>query len=284
MHLEQANWLVESCELFHGLRADEVLELVGELESVEYPPGKVIFSRGSHGDAFYLVLEGLVDVVVPVVGVPGKSGRAREIVVSTVGPAGFFGEIACLESEGRRTASAMARTECRLLAVPRDRFLAFLKGHPNASLAVVRYLGGRVRHYSDIYAGIRNTNDLVEERRSVRTLWERCSDYMTEWSARWSFTRANLLLWAVWLGTVGALHWFAGRSQAAAFGVNALTLWVSLQTIIMTTFILVSQKRTQEVSNLQEEQHYLAAITTRETTHFLLERLERLERRLERRG
>jgi uncharacterized membrane protein len=89
------------------------------------------------------------------------------------------------------------------------------------------------------------------------------------------------LLWALWLGTVGALHLVAGRSEAAAFGVNALTLWVSLQTILMTTFILVSQKRTQEISGLQEDQHYLAAITTRETAHLLLERLDRLERRLD---
>jgi uncharacterized membrane protein len=103
---------------------------------------------------------------------------------------------------------------------------------------------------------------------------------MTEWSAHWTFTAANLLLWAVWLGVVALLHWVARQGEAAAFGVNALTLWVSLQTIVMTTFIMVSQKRSQEIAGLQEEQHYLAAVTTRETAHLLLERLDRLERRL----
>jgi hypothetical protein len=55
--------------------------------------------------------------------------------------------------------------------------------------------------------------------------------------------------------------------------VNALTLWVSLQTIVMTTFNLVSQKRAKELSSLQEDQHHVAAITARETTQLLLEGL-----------
>jgi CRP-like cAMP-binding protein len=283
MQLEQTNQLVESCDLFRGLNTAEVMDLIGELEPVSHPVGHVLFIRGSEGKAFFIVLEGLVDMVVPVAAVLNSTsgGQSNEIVVATLGPGGFFGEIACLEPGGRRTAGAVARTACRVLPVARDRFLAFLRSHPVAALAVIRYLGGRVRHHTDVYAGIRNTNDLLDARRAGRSLWECCSDYVTEWSARWSFTGANLLLWALWLGTVGALHLVAGRSEAAAFGVNALTLWVSLQTIVMTTFILVSQKRTQEISSLQEEQHYLAAITTRETTHLLLERLDRLERRLE---
>lgn len=283
MEIEQASQLVASCDLFRGLSATEVKELIGELEPVAHPAGRTLFARGSEGKAFYIVLEGLVDVVVPVAAVfhALPAGPSNEIVVSTVGPGGFFGEIACLEPDGKRTAGAVVRSDCRILEVPRERFMGFLRSHPNAALAVIRYLGGRVRHHTEVYAGIRNTNELLGARRSGRTLWERCSDTMTDWSARWSFTRANLLLWALWLGTVGGLHLVAGRSQAAAFGVNALTLWVSLQTIIMTTFILVSQKRTQEISSLQEEQHYLAAVTTRETAHLLLERLDRLERRLE---
>jgi len=284
MELDQASQLLESCELFRGLSAAEVADLTGELEPADYPAGHVLFARGSEGNAFFIVLQGLVDVVVPVAAMlhSKPSGPSSEIVVATVGQGGFFGEIACLEPEGKRTAGAVVRTECQVLPIPRERFLAFLRNHPNAALAVIRYLGGRVRQHTDVYAGIANTNELVGAQRSGRSLWARFSDTMTDWSAHWSFTGANLMLWTLWLGTVGMLHLVLRRSEAAAFGVNALTLWVSLQTIVMTTFILVSQKRTQEISSLQEEQHYLAAITTRETTHLLLERLDRLDRRLDR--
>jgi uncharacterized membrane protein len=259
------------------------MELVGELEPISHPAGKTLFVRGSEGDVFFIVLKGMVDMVVPVAAVlkSTASGPSSEIVVATVGPGGFFGEIACLEVDGRRTAGAVVRLECQLLPVPRDRFLDFLRRHPGAALAVIRFLGGRVRHQTDVFAGIRNTNDLLDAQRAGRTFWERCSDLFSDWSARWTFTAANLILWAFWLGSVGLLHWVYGRTLAAAFWVNALTLWVSLQTIVMTTFILVSQKRAKELSSLQEDQHYLAAITTRETTQLMLERLDRLERRLE---
>jgi CRP-like cAMP-binding protein len=283
MQTEQARQLSATCELFRGLTEAEVMELVGELEPVRHPAGKTLFVRGSEGDVFFIVLDGMVDMVVPVSAVlkSTAAGPSSQIVVATVGPGGFFGEIACLEVDGRRTAGAVVRMDCRLLPVPRERFLAFLRNHPTAALAVIRFLGGRVRHQTDVFAGIRNTNDLLDARKAGRTLWERCSDFFTEWSARWTFTATNLILWALWLGTVGMLHWVYGRSLAAAFWVNALTLWVSLQTIVMTTFILVSQKRAKELSSLQEDQHYLAAITTRETTQLLLERLDRWERRLD---
>jgi CRP-like cAMP-binding protein len=283
MQLDQARQLAESCELFRGLSGAEVMELIGELEPVSHNAGKTLFVRGSEGNVFFIVLEGMVDMVVPVAAVlkSTAAGPSNEIVVATVGPGGFFGEIACLEADGRRTAGAVARLDCLVLPVPRDRFLGFLRSHSNAALAVIRFLGGRVRHHTDVYAGIRNTNDLLDAQRAGRTFWERCSDYVTDWSARWTFTAANLALWAFWLGTVAVLHLAYGRSQAAGFWVNALTLWVSLQTIVMTTFILVSQKRAKELSSLQEDQHYLAAITTRETTQQLLERLDRWERRLD---
>jgi CRP-like cAMP-binding protein len=286
MDLDQADQLARSCELFRGLTAMEVMELIGELQPLSHSAGDVLFTRGSAGNALFIVLDGLVDLVAPVGAVleSTPTGPSTDVVVATTGPGGFFGEIACLEPDGRRTAGAVARTDCRLIPVPRDRFLSFLRSHPNAALAVIRFLGGRVRQHTDIYAGIRNTNEVLNSQRLKRTLWERFSDYVAEWSARWSFTAANLALWAGWLGTVAILHFGARRSETAAFGVYALTLWVSLQTIIMTTFILVSQRRAQEISRLQEDQHYLAAITTRETTHLLLERLERLERRLEGHG
>ncbi len=232
------------------------------------------------------MLDGLVDMVAPVTTVLASTpdGPSTDLVLATIGSGGFFGEIACLEPDGKRTAAAVARSDCQLIQIPRERFLSFLRGHPNAALAVIRFLGVRVRQYTNLFAGLRNTNEVLNTQRSSRTLWERCSDHFAEWSARWSFTATNVTLWVMWLGTVAALHLVAHRSEAASFGVNALTLWVSLQTIVMTTFILVSQRRAQEVSRLQEDQHYLAAITTRETTHLLLERLERLERRLDGRG
>jgi CRP-like cAMP-binding protein len=283
MQLEQATQLLKSCELLRDLSAADVMDLIGELEPVSHPAGHVLFTRGSEGNAFFIVLDGLVDLVVPVGAVIRSTPVAQlsEIVAGTVGPGGFFGEIACLEPEGRRTAGAVSRTDCQVLPVPRDRFLAFLRAHPNAALAVIRFLGGRVRHYTNVNAGIRNTNELLDARRQGQNLWERLSDQMADWSAQWSFTRANLLLWALWLGTAAGPHLAAHRSTAASFGVNALTLFVSLQSIVMTTFVLVSQKRAHEASRLQDEQHYLAALTTRETTHLVLERLDRLERRLD---
>ncbi len=71
------------------------------------------------GDRYYLVRDGELDITVN--GTP--TGR--------LGPGDGFGEIAFLR-DVPRTATVAARTEVRLFALQRDRFLEAVTGHPRS--------------------------------------------------------------------------------------------------------------------------------------------------------
>lgn len=95
--------------------------------------GETIFSKGDPGDVMYAVIEGEVDIVAP----PDR-------LLETVPSGGIFGEMALLE-HCVRSASAVARTDCRLAAISTDRFNFLVQMTPNFALDVMRTMAERLR-------------------------------------------------------------------------------------------------------------------------------------------
>jgi ATP-binding cassette subfamily B protein len=107
---------------FRGL--DEVLlsAVADRMSHEERAPGETFFEVGDSGDAFYLVVEGQVEVLVP-----GAGGD--DICVNVLRDGDYFGEIALVESVPR-TATVRARTTARTLSIDREQFLRLLERLP----------------------------------------------------------------------------------------------------------------------------------------------------------
>jgi ATP-binding cassette subfamily B protein len=88
----------------------------------ERAPGETFFAAGDPGDAFYLVVDGQVDVLVPRAG-------GEDVCVNVLRDGDYFGEIALVESVPR-TATVRARTTARTLSIDREQFLRLLERLP----------------------------------------------------------------------------------------------------------------------------------------------------------
>jgi CRP-like cAMP-binding protein/tetratricopeptide (TPR) repeat protein len=96
----------------HNMTGEEIAALrqaVTQTESCE--AGEVIFKRGDPGDTCYVIIEGQVEVTVP-------DALGNAVVVSTLGPGDFFGEIALLQSVPR-TATVAITQPSRFLVLDR---------------------------------------------------------------------------------------------------------------------------------------------------------------------
>jgi MFS family permease len=99
------------------LPVDALEHLAGALEPVAVPAGQRVFGEGDPGDRFYLIDAGEIEIAVA--GQPLRRETTGE----------YFGEIALLR-DIPRTATATALTDCELLALDRDEFIAAVTGHP----------------------------------------------------------------------------------------------------------------------------------------------------------
>ena len=94
--------------------------------------GNVIFEEGAAADSFYVLLEGEVDIAV------------RRSLLRTLKAGEIFGEMALVDSSPR-SASATARTDCKLIEVDEKRFLFLVTQTPFFALGVMRLMASRLR-------------------------------------------------------------------------------------------------------------------------------------------
>jgi CRP-like cAMP-binding protein len=105
--------------LFAMLSAPALEDLARAMNRVEVTAGDTIIRQGEHGDGYFLIASGLLDVAVD-----GSH-------VQTLAPGDGFGEIALLR-DGLRTATVYANSSATLYALDRAPFLEAVTGSPQA--------------------------------------------------------------------------------------------------------------------------------------------------------
>jgi len=98
----------------------------------EYRAGTTIFEEGTPGDEMYVILDGDVELSV-----------GNEIL-SIVGAGDIVGEMALIDLRAR-SATAVAKTDCRVVPINENRFLFMVQQAPFFSLHVMRVLAERLR-------------------------------------------------------------------------------------------------------------------------------------------
>jgi MFS family permease len=111
---------LQAIPMFAPLPAPTLEALALSMTRREVPAGETIFRQGDHGDRFYIIDSGEIEIEI--------DGREANVL----GPGEHFGEIALLRDISR-TATARARKETKLYALERDAFLGAVTGHAGSS-------------------------------------------------------------------------------------------------------------------------------------------------------
>jgi len=129
--------LLSRVTLFAGLAVSEQQELARHLRRRRYAPGQTIFLQGDPGTSLFFLETGQVKIALP-------SPEGRELVLASLGPGDFFGELALLDG-GARSADAIATEASTLLLLLRDDFLRYVETHPGVAIQLLATLCGLVR-------------------------------------------------------------------------------------------------------------------------------------------
>ncbi len=108
----------------------ELFQHQTDLQSL--PAGQALFRGGEPGNLMYVLMSGTADIIV------------HNRVVETVEAGAIVGEMAMID-EGARSATLIAKTDCKLLAIDHKRFNFLIQQTPNFAIHVMRVIATRLR-------------------------------------------------------------------------------------------------------------------------------------------
>jgi len=127
--------LMEKVEILTALSKGELNKLVRQVRIEPFSAGEIPVRQGDHGDSFYIIKSGKVDVVV------GKPA-GESAVVATLGAGDFFGEMSLLTG-AVRTASIHVKEDAELIVIDKENFGSTLANNPSIAESLSNILSER---------------------------------------------------------------------------------------------------------------------------------------------
>jgi CRP/FNR family transcriptional regulator, cyclic AMP receptor protein len=258
--------LLAEVPFFELLTEEERNILASQLDVVRFKAGELIFTYGDPGDALFVIREGEVEAFF-------KDDTGTRIVLETATNGDFFGELSLLDS-GPRTASVVALRDTEALRVDRGDLQHLLRLQPGAAIHLLTAMGRRMRITAELlrHTASRNVNDEVEDK---RTQVQKAADWIAEFSGSISFLMIHLVLFAVWI-VMNVGNGVPGIPMFDPFPFGLLTMAVSLEAIILSVFVLLSQNRQAAKERVRGDIEYDVNLKAELEIAHLHEKVDRL--------
>jgi CRP/FNR family cyclic AMP-dependent transcriptional regulator len=258
-----ANHPLAVIPLFAELSDAELAELETALQESRYSDHQPVVWVGDPGEDFFLIRSGHVEI-----SCPDETGK--EVALGTLSPGQFFGEISLLDG-GPRTATVRARGDVVLSRLSRERFLEFLRGHPDAAVHMMTVLGRRQRETVEKVRGIRNVNEAVARQ---LTHWQVVAERIASVTATKWFVSLNLGFFVFWiLLNLLLRHW---RHAFDGPHFDLLGLLVTIEALFIALFVLISQNQQNERDRIRADLDYQVNLKAHQEVMQLHQKVDRL--------
>jgi len=233
-----------ACGLFELLGADERQMLAEVGGAVCLSANQCLFQMGEAGGTLYVVESGAVEIYI-------KDNAGQKILLKTAETGDFFGEVSLLDGRPR-SATAVAVSNCELLALTREDLTSAFRQKPEMALGMLAAMGAMLRASDKLLQTnvSRNVNEMMDKKMSPL---ERVTDWVAWFSGSLIFVALTAVWFAVWI-SVNTLP--LGVPVFDPFPFGLLTMIVSLEAIFLSCFVLISQNRQAEKDHLRSDVEY----------------------------
>lgn len=257
--------------IFALLDEHERATLADRVEIESRAKGTMLFHLGDPGDSLYVVRKGEVELFV-------TRDTGERVVLETATVGDFFGEISLLDG-GARNASAIVTADCELIVVDRGDLDELFRIKPAAAMDLLAATGRRLRETSRLLrqSAAKNINEETEDNRSRV---EAIADWVADFSGSLTFLFIHLGIFFVWivLNVNPLVHSRMGGFDPFPFGL--LTMSVSLEAIVLSVLVLLSQNRQIARDRVRNEIEYQVNLSAELKVAHLHEKVDHLQEEL----
>ena len=128
--------ILKDVALFQNLSLDELLLIDEALVPQQFMAGETVFEEGSWGSHLYIIASGTMQIVKTV---DDEQREIKQLVAGT-----YFGEIALFD-DAPRWNGAIAKDDCMLLKLEKQRFISLTTQRPHILLEICRFMSQQLR-------------------------------------------------------------------------------------------------------------------------------------------
>jgi uncharacterized membrane protein len=265
--------LLAALPLFAALAEADRVALVDHLKVENARAGTRLFSRGDPGDSLFVIAKGRVEFFM-------KNDTGERVVFEEIGAGQMFGEISLLDG-GARTASALVKEDLEALVLTRESLRQFLTLCPAAAVALLEASGRRMRQMTTMLTQTTSRNANVEER-DHRTTVMKIADGIAEFSGSIPFIVLHAVVFLAWIVVnvppLAAHLRPLGGFDPFPFGL--LTMSVSLESIFLSVFLLLSQNRQAAREKVRNDVEYEVNVKAEQEIAHLHEKVDGMNERM----
>ncbi|MBN4046521.1 cyclic nucleotide-binding domain-containing protein [bacterium AH-315-P15] len=137
MSLREEVELLRKVPVFANVELSKLKLLAFTSERMCFDAGQEVFHQGDAGDAAYVIIEGIAEVLV--------DSATGPLKILEFEPHAFVGEIAIL-CDVPRTATVIAKTELHTLRISKELFFRLMEEFPQMAIEIMRVLALRLEH------------------------------------------------------------------------------------------------------------------------------------------
>lgn len=137
---------LRTAALFSALDDDAARALRASMVEQRLTRGEVLFTEGEPGDKLYVVESGKVKLL-------QTAPDGRESLIAVLGAGEMLGELSLFDP-GARTATAVAVTSTKVLAMGHEALLPWLVGRPDLAVSLLAALARRLRRTNEALADL----------------------------------------------------------------------------------------------------------------------------------
>ncbi|MEP7071224.1 MAG: DUF1003 domain-containing protein [Verrucomicrobiota bacterium] len=230
--------------LFAALGEEAIAKLCHLFEIKELKPPARVFRAGEPGNAMYVIMDGRVQINV-------TDADGHEVILASLGPGDFFGEMAMLDGHGR-SADADVVENARLATLTRQNFERFVRDDAAIALSMLSTMTQRLRRTDDLlrHRVSRNAN---EETARNYTVADRAADRIAQFGGSWKFIILSICLLIAWMSIN---VWILRDRPFDAFPFVLLNLVLGMMAAFQAPIIMMSQNREAQKDRLRADLDY----------------------------
>lgn len=151
--------------IFEVLSSRELKFMENIVHTRVFRPGEVIFTQGELGVGMYIIVKGSVNITVEEI--HAMDDKSKKTFITRLKKGDFFGEIALVEKNGRRTATATAVDEVTLLGFFKSDLYEIIDRNPRSGVKIFgrlsEVLGRRLRETSEKFSELKRELKQIKE-------------------------------------------------------------------------------------------------------------------------